>query len=104
MNKLLLVVLLTLGAATAAEAQGRRPDSLALSCGQAKALVSARGAVVMTTGGPDIYDRYVRDGGFCATSLTTQPAYIATRNRRQCFVGYRCVPIVVPNNAPVPPR
>jgi hypothetical protein len=60
MNKLLLGLALVALAATTAEAQGRRPDSLALSCGEARALVRAHGAVVMSTGGPDIYDRFVR--------------------------------------------
>jgi hypothetical protein len=103
MRKLLLALLLSLTAVAAAHAQGRRPNSLALTCHAARSLVRAHGAVVMTTG-PDLYDRYVRDGGFCATSLTTEPAYVPTADLRQCFVGYRCVPIVVPNDVPFPRR
>jgi hypothetical protein len=101
MKKILLVAaLVSLTAATAA-AQGRRPDTRAMSCRQASALVQARGAVVLTTG-PDLYDRYVRDGGFCARDLTTEPAYVPSADTPQCFVGYRCIPLIVPNYVPVP--
>ena len=41
--------------------------------------------------GPLTYLRIVRDGGFCTIEETTRPDYEATRDERQCFVGYRCV-------------
>ncbi len=69
---------------------GARPDTRALTCAQASALVARDGAVVMTTG-PFTYQRIVRDGGFCTIETTTRPDYEATRDERQCFVGYRCV-------------
>ncbi|WP_375454279.1 hypothetical protein [uncultured Methylobacterium sp.] len=85
---LALVLALVLPALPAL-AQGR-PDTRDLTCAAASALVLREGAVVMTTG-PLTYERIVRDGGFCALELTTRPDYEATRDVRQCFVGYRCV-------------
>ena len=67
-----------------------RPDTRALACADAAALVARAGAVVMTTG-PMTYERIVRDGGFCTIELTTRPAFEPTRDVRTCFVGYRCV-------------
>lgn len=67
-----------------------RPDTRALTCAEASALVARAGALVMTTG-PFTYERIVRDGGFCTIETTTRPDYEATRDQRQCFVGYRCV-------------
>lgn len=65
-----------------------RPDSLTLSCAAASALVRERGAVVIGTG-PDLYDRFVTDPGYCQ-SRRTEPAWIPTRDDRQCLVGQRC--------------
>ena len=79
------------GASLPAAAQGR-PDSLSMSCDQARALLRSRGALVIGTG-PHIYDRYVTDRRFCAVTEGTRPAWIATRDTRQCMVGYTCVPI-----------
>ncbi|WP_187273770.1 MULTISPECIES: hypothetical protein [unclassified Methylobacterium] len=69
---------------------GARPDTRALTCADAAALVARAGAVVMTTGAMT-YERIVRDGGFCTIELTARPAFEATRDVRMCFVGYRCV-------------
>ena len=82
--------LLAAAAPLASEAQAQsRPNSTRLSCAQAAGLVAARGAVVMTTG-PNTYDRYVRDRRFCTPIETTRPAWVATRDSRQCMVGYTC--------------
>ena len=72
-----------------ATAQGR-PDSLSMTCDQARALLRSRGAAVIGTG-PHIYDRYVADRRFCAVTESTRPAWIATRDTRQCMVGYTCI-------------
>ncbi|MDB5644265.1 MAG: hypothetical protein JWN07_3582 [Hyphomicrobiales bacterium] len=72
----------------AAQAQGR-PDSLHMSCASARGLVSTRGAVVLGSG-PNIYDRFVATRGFCQRDEVTKPAWVATGDTRQCFVGYRC--------------
>lgn len=73
----------------AALAQGR-PDTRAMTCAAAAALVAREGAVVMTTG-PAAYERIVRDVGFCTIETSTRPDYEPTRDAAQCFVGYRCV-------------
>jgi hypothetical protein len=77
-----------------AQAQGReqapaRPDTTALTCAEASALVMRAGAVVMSTG-PITYARFVRDVGFCPTPETTRPSWEATRDNPKCFVGYIC--------------
>jgi len=87
---LALVTLAGLGifAAMPAQAQGR-PDSMSMSCSAARALVQRSGAIVMQSG-PGIYDRYVDHRGFCTISEEVDPAYIRTRDSRQCFVGFTC--------------
>ena len=64
------------------------PNSLTMSCAQARALVQREGAVVIGTG-PNLYDRFVTDAGFCA-SKRSQPAWIATRDEPECLVGQLC--------------
>lgn len=71
----------------AAPAQSR-PDSLAMSCAQAQALVQREGAVVIGTG-PDLYERYVADPGYCQ-SQRSKPAWIPTRDEKLCLVGQVC--------------
>ena len=74
--------------ATAVAAQPR-PSSVTMNCAQAAGLVAANGHVVLGTGGYT-YDRFVSDGRFCLRSEVTEPAWVPTRDQRQCFVGYRC--------------
>lgn len=69
-----------------------RPDSLAMTCDQARGLVRSRGAAVIGTG-PHVFDRYVSDQRFCAITEGTKPAWIATRDTRQCPVGFTCIPV-----------
>jgi hypothetical protein len=82
--------LLLAGWMSAASAQPR-PDSLTMTCQQASALVRSRGALVLGTG-PNVYDRYVADGRFCTFPDVAEPSFVATRDMRQCMVGYRCKP------------
>jgi hypothetical protein len=79
---------LVLCAASPRFAQGR-PDTTTMSCKAAAALVTARGAIVLSTG-PTTYDRYVRDGGFCTADEFAKPAFVASADNRQCFIGYYC--------------
>ncbi|HEY9214707.1 MAG TPA: hypothetical protein VIQ29_17895 [Ancylobacter sp.] len=65
-----------------------RPDSLAMSCASASALVRDNGAVVIGTG-PNLFERFVASAGFCQ-SQRTEPAWIPTADQRQCLVGQRC--------------
>ena len=78
-----------LGSAHAASAQQGMPNSTQMTCAQALALVTSRGAVVLATGGRT-YDRYVRDRGFCWPTQDTKPEWVPTRDKPQCFVGYTC--------------
>ena len=48
-----------------------------------------RGAVVLQSS-PTTYDRYVRARNFCTPSEITRPAFVATANNPQCFIGYTC--------------
>ncbi len=92
MRRVLALVLAALAVASlsvdAAQAQGR-PDSLRMSCGSARGLVSQRGAIVLGSG-PNLYDRYVASQGFCLPDEITKPAWVPTADTRQCFIGYRC--------------
>ncbi|MGU3361321.1 hypothetical protein ACLBWX_13405 [Methylobacterium sp. M6A4_1b] len=71
-----------------AQAQAR-PDTRAMTCAEASALVARAGAIVLSTG-PVTYARFVRDGGFCPLPETTQPSWEITRDDPKCFVGYTC--------------
>lgn len=64
------------------------PNSLTMSCAQAQALVARQGAVVIGTG-PDLFDRYVTNPGYCQ-SQRSRPAWIPTRDNPQCLVGQEC--------------
>src|SRR5688500_1474330 len=74
--------------ATAAVAQPR-PATDQMTCGQARALVAARGAVILATG-RHTYDRYVRDQSQCALSEIAEISWERTADTAQCPVGYRC--------------
>ena len=86
-------VLMAAGALAAAmlpaAAQGR-PDARTMSCGEVRAMIDARGAVVLTTG-RHTYDRYVRDTRYCAPPEIARVTTIATRDAAQCMV-YACRP------------
>ena len=55
--------IVVLGIAADAAAQPR-PNTLQMSCREARALVVSHGAIVLGTG-PNRYERYVRDQSFC---------------------------------------
>jgi hypothetical protein len=79
-----------LTAATSSVSAQPRPSSVRMTCDQARALVAARGAIVLGTGG-DTFDRYVVHRGFCPVTDIIKPAWVPTRDVPQCMVGYRCV-------------
>lgn len=87
-SRILLAAALATVVAGEAAAQGR-PDSLRMSCAGARGLIASRGAVVLGTG-PNLYDRYVSSQAFCLPDEVTRPAWVATADNRQCFIGYRC--------------
>jgi hypothetical protein len=67
-----------------------RPDSLKMSCGQARALVARQGGIVIGSG-PNIYDRFVVDHQFCYPTQYLKPAWIPAADTPNCPIGYRCV-------------
>lgn len=72
----------------AARAQAM-PQSLDMTCNEAKAMVNRAGAVVIATG-PNLFDRYVRDMSACNWGDVTKPAWIKTKDVAQCPIGYTC--------------
>ncbi|MFG1463506.1 hypothetical protein V5F77_11465 [Xanthobacter sp. DSM 24535] len=83
-------LLIASGAALAQGAYPSGPASVNMSCVQANALVTKAGGTVLNTGGLT-YDRYVRDRSFCTYFDVTKPAFVPTRDVKQCFVGYTCI-------------
>ncbi|UUP16065.1 hypothetical protein [Nitratireductor thuwali] len=83
----LALVLMSLSGVKTAEA---RPDTRAMTCGQAAALVRQSGAIVLSTGRVT-YDRFVANERHCPVYEVAERAYVPTRDAAQCFVGYRCV-------------
>lgn len=73
---------------TGATAQ-QGPSTLTMTCAQAKGIVVSQGAAVLRTG-PATYDRYVRDGSFCALQEMAQPAWVRTTDTTQCPIGGVC--------------
>ncbi|MBS7542066.1 hypothetical protein [Ancylobacter oerskovii] len=88
MRVLLLCLPLVMAAAPAALAQAM-PNSLQMTCTQVADLVKRQGAVVIGTG-PNLFDRYVANQGYCDNQSVTTPAWLATSDNPQCFIGYRC--------------
>ena len=76
--------------ASTTSAQAQRLSTTAMSCGQARALVTRQGGIVLGTGG-QTYDRFVRDRSFCEVTEITVPAYVPAGDTPRCFVGYRCI-------------
>ncbi len=87
MKVALLSIALAL-AATGVLAQPR-PSTQAMTCGQTRALVATRGAIVLNTS-PTTYDRFVASRAFCEINETTEPVWVPTRDTPQCPIGYRC--------------
>lgn len=86
------MIRLTLVAAmliAAGSAQAQRASTTAMSCPQARALVSRSGGIVLGTGGAT-YDRFVANRSFCEPTEYAKAAFAPTRNDPRCFVGYTC--------------
>jgi hypothetical protein len=67
-----------------------------MTCAQARRIVASQGAAVLRTG-PATYDRYVRDGSFCALQETARPAWVRTADVAQCPVGGVCRSVEIDN-------
>jgi hypothetical protein len=83
-----VIVAGTIIAASVASAQSR-PSALSMTCRGAEAFVREQGAVVLDTG-RGTYDRFVDGPGRCIRGEYTAPAWVATRDATQCFIGYYC--------------
>ncbi len=68
-----------------------RINTNSLTCHQAQSLVRSRGAIVLSTG-RYTYDRFVVNRAFCFAGEYTKKAYVPTRDRRSCPIGYICTP------------
>lgn len=84
-----ITALIVAGMTAGAMAQGR-PNTLAMSCAGAQALVARAGAIVIGTG-VSTYDRIVAHRGFCTPSETVEPVFAPTADARACLVGQRCL-------------
>ena len=89
MHRLLLAIVLSL-LATASSAQ--RPSTLAMTCGEANALVRAQGPIVLGTGG-HTYDRFVAIPGSCPRGERARTGRAPTLDDARCALAYVCKPV-----------
>ncbi len=75
--------------ATHASAQARL-DAPSSTCAQLQASLQRLGGALVSTG-PYLYDTYFANQSGCGIHRRAAPSYVATRDSRQCFLGYRCV-------------
>ena len=71
-----------------------RPDTRAMSCEQARMLVHTSGAITLSTGA-NTYARFVDSQRYCLRMEIKEPAHVPTRDANACFVGFRCMPILM---------
>lgn len=97
MKRLAAIVLLTSLPLAAASARGQfdymkqpRLSGAAMTCAQAADAVQRYGSVIISSALSRRTDRFVSSGYYCTKEEVTMPDWIATRDVRQCFVGYRC--------------
>lgn len=67
-----------------------RTDTTSLTCRQATGLVAEKGAVVLSTGSPDLYDRFVANSSYCALGEVAVAAFVETLDNPSCNIGYAC--------------
>jgi hypothetical protein len=70
-----------------------RESTLTMSCDQARALVAAQGAIVLSTG-EFTYERYVADRRFCLIGEDARRSFAPTRDNPKCQIGNVCRPII----------
>lgn len=85
----LLLISLVASLAVNASPAAARPSTLAMSCGEAAALVASSGAIVLSTG-RHTYDRFVAAPGFCEVGKYADRAWAPTADGRRCRLGYIC--------------
>lgn len=90
----LLAIAIILMAAAPAEAVSRYAATQ-LSCGEISAIIRREGAAIFRYPSPrrtgfTLYDRYVRNSGYCARHQSLQKVYIPSAGGQQCLVQH-CV-------------
>ncbi len=90
------VIALVLTAVSSAVMGQSRNSTRSMSCAQARGVIATQGAVVLHTG-PNTYDRYVRDAGFCAAQEMVRPAWVPTADTAQCPIGGVCRSVEIDN-------
>jgi hypothetical protein len=71
---------------TVAEA---RPNTIGLTCSQAQSMVRSHRSILLSTG-RYTFDRYVVNVAFCPSGDYAKSAYVQTRDRKSCRIGYTC--------------
>ena len=92
MRNVVLALSLSLIVGPLTVAAQERPSASEMPCDRIAALVSARGAVVISTGETE-YDRFVRDGTFCEVSEAPRAATVKSKDNPVCFIGFECAGI-----------
>ncbi len=86
LQKSFAVCAILLAAITVAQA---RPNTLSMTCSQARSLVRSHGSILLNTG-RHTYDRYVASVAFCPSGDYAKSAYVPTHDRKSCRIGYTC--------------
>lgn len=73
----------------AAPAWAQRPNTLDMTCAEARGFVAAEGSIVMSTG-RHTFERFVASPGYCDIGEHAVDGYAPTIDRDRCRVGYRC--------------
>lgn len=68
-----------------------RLDSRTFSCREAVGIVRDRGPIVLHTGGPERFDKFVASRRLCGAREIAAPAAIPARDTPLCEIGWRCV-------------
>lgn len=89
--KLACAAIALIGIRSDAVAQSH-PPTTGMTCAEARSLVVAHGAVVLSTG-PTTYERYVSYSGYCGLGELAGPVWVPIQDTRQCPIGGRCVPV-----------
>lgn len=66
-----------------------RLDTRTLTCAQVNALVAQEGQVMLNTG-PNTFDRFVSENGFCDRDQVLQPRVVQASDTAQCPVRWTC--------------
>lgn len=85
------IVAFTMAAALAFSALAARPDVRQMTCAQARALVQASGAIVLTFTNTT-YDRVVRNRFYCSSGEYAKAIFKQTADFPRCNIGNICVP------------